>query len=79
MSLEMALKVIVPPKKIISRSFLNSGTLIVITDLSVCYGSWGFSIGFSVKGTVWPDLNRLEVVRLDSPSLVQELLLVCQF
>ncbi len=29
MSLEMAHKVIVPPKKIISRSFLNSGTLIV--------------------------------------------------
>jgi hypothetical protein len=37
MSLEMAHKVILPPKKIISRSFLNSGTLIVIillTDLS---------------------------------------------
>ena len=30
MSLEMAHKVIVPPKKNISRSFLNSGTLIVI-------------------------------------------------
>jgi hypothetical protein len=30
MSLEMAHKVILPPKKIISRSFLNSGTLIVI-------------------------------------------------
>ncbi len=30
MSLEMAHKVIVPQKKIISRSFLNSGTLIVI-------------------------------------------------
>ena len=30
MSREMAHKVIVPPKKIISRSFLNSGTLIVI-------------------------------------------------
>jgi hypothetical protein len=30
MSLEMAHKVIVPPKKIISSSFLNSGTLIVI-------------------------------------------------
>jgi hypothetical protein len=29
MSLEMAHKVILPPKKIISRSFLNSGTLIV--------------------------------------------------
>jgi hypothetical protein len=29
MSLEMAHKVIVPPKKIMSRSFLNSGTLIV--------------------------------------------------
>ena len=31
MSLEMAHKVILPPKKIISRSFLNSGTLIVIS------------------------------------------------
>jgi len=30
MSLEMAHKVIVPEKKITSRSFLNSGTLIVI-------------------------------------------------
>ena len=30
MSLEIAHKVIVPPKKILSRSFLNSGTLIVI-------------------------------------------------
>jgi hypothetical protein len=30
MSLEMAHKVIVPQKKIISHSFLNSGTLIVI-------------------------------------------------
>ncbi len=34
MSLEMAHKVIVPQKKIISRSFLNSGTLIVIRGLS---------------------------------------------
>jgi hypothetical protein len=32
MSLEMAHKVIVPQKKIISRSFLNSGTLIVIAS-----------------------------------------------
>ncbi len=32
MSLEMAHKVIVPQKKIMSRSFLNSGTLIVITQ-----------------------------------------------
>jgi hypothetical protein len=30
MSLKMAHKVIVPQKKIMSRSFLNSGTLIVI-------------------------------------------------
>jgi hypothetical protein len=29
MSLEMAHKVIVPQKKILSRSFLNSGTLMV--------------------------------------------------
>jgi hypothetical protein len=32
MSREMAHKVIVPPKKIMSRSFLNRGTLIVISD-----------------------------------------------
>jgi len=30
MSLEMAHKVIVPQRKIMSRSFLNSGTLIVV-------------------------------------------------
>jgi hypothetical protein len=35
MSLEMAHKVIVPQKKIMSRSFLNSGTLIVIRALLV--------------------------------------------
>ncbi len=33
MSLEMAHKVIVPQKKIMSRSFLNSGKLIVILYL----------------------------------------------
>jgi hypothetical protein len=33
MSLEMAHKVIVPQKKIMSRSFLNSGTLIVKVSL----------------------------------------------
>jgi hypothetical protein len=32
MSLEMAQKVIVPQKKLMSRSFLNSGTLIVINN-----------------------------------------------
>jgi hypothetical protein len=32
-SLEMAQKVIVPQKKTMSRSFLNSGTLIVISTL----------------------------------------------
>ncbi len=35
MSLEMAHKVIVPQKKIMSRSFLNSGTLIVIKYLKL--------------------------------------------
>ncbi len=35
MSLEMAHKVIVTQKKIISRSFLNSGTLIVISSRSL--------------------------------------------
>ncbi len=39
-SLEMAHKVIVPQKKIISRSFLNSGTLIVITAYSVDVGDF---------------------------------------
>jgi hypothetical protein len=34
MSLEMVHKVIVPQKKIMSRSFLNSGTLIVIISLA---------------------------------------------
>jgi hypothetical protein len=34
MSLEMAHKVIVPQKKIMSRSFLNSGTLIVIINVA---------------------------------------------
>jgi hypothetical protein len=38
MSLEMAHKVIAPPKKIISRSFLNSGTLIV--NASVPENKW---------------------------------------
>jgi hypothetical protein len=36
MSLEMAHKVIVPQKKIMSRSFLNSGTLIVIAVHQLC-------------------------------------------
>jgi hypothetical protein len=35
MSLEMAHKVIVPQKKIMSRSFLNSGTIIVILGSSI--------------------------------------------
>jgi hypothetical protein len=35
MSLEMAQKVIVPQKKIMSRSFLNSGTLIVNFRLKI--------------------------------------------
>ncbi len=39
-SLEMAHKVMVPQKKIISRSFLNSGTLIVITAYSVDVGDF---------------------------------------
>jgi hypothetical protein len=51
MSLGMAHKVIVPPKKIISRSFLNSGTLIVNWD------------GVSGKGNIiiprwWPNKKR---------------------
>ena len=39
MSLEMAHKVIVPQKKIMSRSFLNSGTLIVIIALPKFYAT----------------------------------------
>ncbi len=41
MSLEMAHKVIVPQKKIISRSFLNSGTLIVIVSTHTALNLWG--------------------------------------
>jgi hypothetical protein len=37
MSLEMAHKVIVPQKKIMSRSFLNSRTLIVIFSHTILY------------------------------------------
>jgi hypothetical protein len=40
MSLEMAHKVIVPQKKIMSRSFLNSGTLIVISSHIHYFGSF---------------------------------------
>ncbi len=40
MSLEMAYKVIVPQKKIMSRSFLNSGTLIVIISLELEWGQF---------------------------------------
>ena len=43
MSLEMAHKVIVPQKKIISRSFLNSGTLIVILFVTVPCRCWIWS------------------------------------
>jgi hypothetical protein len=46
MSLEMAHKVIVPQKKIMSRSFLNSGTLIVKTVLTV-YMRYGFKHFFT--------------------------------
>jgi hypothetical protein len=38
MSLEMAHKVIVPQKKIMSRSFLNSGTLIVSISIGLVSG-----------------------------------------
>jgi hypothetical protein len=37
MSREMAHKVIVPPKKIMSQSFLNSGTLVILcTRVVLC-------------------------------------------
>jgi hypothetical protein len=50
MSLEMAHKVIVPQKKIMSRSFLNSGTLIVITAGASCFWSTKWNqLKFSFK------------------------------
>jgi hypothetical protein len=52
MSLEMAHKVIVPQKKIMSLSFLNSGTLIVIGVLETIL-PWG-SAAFLLKwGATW--------------------------
>ena len=48
MSLEMAHKVIVPQKKIMSSSFLNSGTSIVIF-LNSNKKKWGFYTGFYHK------------------------------
>ncbi len=53
MSLKLAHKVIVPQKKIMSRNFLNSGTLIVISSL-FAGPSWTFLLyfGFSLFG-VW--------------------------
>ena len=50
MSLEMAHKVIVPQKKIMSRSFLNSGTLIVILDYLIVTGTLGWDIESTLKG-----------------------------
>ncbi len=49
MSLEMAHKVIVPQKKIISRSFLNSRTLIVI--ITIRHKHWGRYLGRYSVGT----------------------------
>jgi hypothetical protein len=46
--LEMAHKVIVPQKKIMSPSFLNSGTFIVIGHRSPRVMSWGTCVGRSV-------------------------------
>jgi hypothetical protein len=46
-SLEMAQKVIVPQKKIMSRSFLNSGTLIVIFEHKVHLTCHGDTLGIS--------------------------------
>jgi hypothetical protein len=40
----MAHKVIVPQKKIMSRSFLNSGTLIVIFIFGAIFCAFGFKV-----------------------------------
>ncbi len=53
MSLEMAHKVIVTQKKIMSRSFLNSGTLIVIGScLSSLYSYLSLSLESMDEGTI---------------------------
>ncbi len=55
MSLEMAHKVIVPPKKIISRSFLNSGTLIVnMTCFCIRFQAFNY-IDFCFSSVVSPN------------------------
>jgi hypothetical protein len=74
MSLEMAQKVIVPQKKVMSRSFLNRGTLIVIlltgfsifADFSVRAGNkvWGGGCGsFYVLHTNFIDCSQEKSLR----------------
>ncbi len=71
MSLEMAHKVIVPQKKIMSRSFLNSGTLIVITSTSLsllnCHLLKWKLTGLSCACRIVSKLNVSPFHRVNSP------------
>jgi hypothetical protein len=65
MSLEMAHKVIVPQKKkIMSHSFLNSGTLIVIANLESSLLSGAYLFNFPAKITC--------AVRVNPPPPAQQ-------
>ncbi len=59
MSLEMAHKVIVPQKKIMSRSFLNSGTLIVILWKKKHF--WGHMSAFC---NLWSQMRRKRLKKI---------------
>jgi hypothetical protein len=59
MSLEMAHKVIVPQKKIMSRSFLNSGTLIVIHTVGMLF-SYSFILEGG-RGDIDPHINFMHI------------------
>jgi hypothetical protein len=79
MSLEMAHKVIVPQKKIMSRSFLNSGTLIVIFSLLVLVKSqqvWGGGVWFETLriSTVRPYIDRWKVKKISSLMIISKFL-----
>jgi hypothetical protein len=68
MSLEMAHKVIVPQKKIMARSFLNSGTLIVIKavfNVRQFVDAYSNLVTFSITAANMLDLS-LFVVKLFS-------------
>ncbi len=74
MSLEMAHKVIVPQKKIMSRSFLNSGTLIV-TSGTVLRSNWVVSytwiwIGIRFVNKCLRTQHSCHFHHLSSPSVI---------